>query len=87
MLGFTLKKLLMLVVSLAVSSVVIFAVIDLLPGDPASYMLGINASPETLAALKAELGLNEAAHRRYLDWVTGMATGDFGISYAYRAPI
>lgn len=87
MLSFALKKLLMLGVSLAVSSVVIFAVIDLLPGDPASYMLGINAAPETLAALKAELGLNDAPHRRYLDWITGMAGGDFGISYAYRAPI
>ena len=50
-------------------------------------MLGINAQPETLAALKEELGLNIPKHERYISWVTGMLTGDFGTSYTYRTPV
>jgi peptide/nickel transport system permease protein len=76
-----------LAVSLAVASVVIFAMLQLAPGDPAAFMLGTGARPETVAALRAELGLEGPAWARYLDWVTGMARGDFGISYTYRVPV
>jgi peptide/nickel transport system permease protein len=76
-----------LVVSLIVASVVIFAVIEVAPGDPASFMLGINAQPETVAALRVELGLDVSKSARYFDWVTGMLTGDFGTSYTYRSPV
>ena len=55
MLRYTLKRLLSLVVSLAIASLVIFAIIEIAPGDPASFMLGINAQEDTLAALRAEL--------------------------------
>lgn len=87
MLGFIIKKLLILGFSLAAASLIIFTLVDLLPGDPAVFMLGINAEPETLAALRVELGLNQSAHWRYINWVQGMMTGDFGISYAYRGAI
>lgn len=76
-----------LIISLIVASVVIFAVIEIAPGDPASFMLGINAQPETVAALRAELGLDVSKPERYLNWITGMLVGDFGTSYTYRAPI
>ena len=50
-------------------------------------MLGMNASPETVAALRAELGLDAGPVARYLGWVGGMLRGDFGISYTYRTPV
>jgi peptide/nickel transport system permease protein len=87
MLRYTLKRLLSLVISLAVASLVIFAVIEIAPGDPASFMLGMNAQPETLAALRAELGLDVPKIERYLNWVGGMLVGDFGTSYTYRTPV
>ena len=53
------QRLLSLIISLIVASLVIFLVIEVAPGDPASFMLGLNASPETVAALRAELGLDQ----------------------------
>jgi peptide/nickel transport system permease protein len=50
-------------------------------------MLGMNAQPETLAALRTELGLDASKSARYIAWVTGMLTGDFGTSYTYRTPV
>ncbi len=87
MLRYALKRLVSLLISLAIASVVIFMVIEVAPGDPASFMLGINAQPETLAALRAELGLDQPKLARYLDWITGLVRGDFGTSYTYRTPV
>ncbi len=87
MLRYALKRALSLLISLAIASLVIFLVIEVAPGDPASYMLGINAQPETVAALRAELGLDVPKVQRYLAWVAGMAQGDFGTSYTYRTPV
>ncbi len=87
MLRYTLKRLLSLTLSLLVASVVIFTAIEVVPGDPASYMLGINAQEDTVAALREELGLNVSVHERYLNWIGGLVRGDFGISYTYRTPV
>lgn len=87
MLRYSLKRLLSLVISLFVASIVIFVTIEIVPGDPASYMLGVNARADTVAALREELGLNESNLSRYLSWVTGMLQGDFGTSYTYRTPV
>jgi len=87
MLRYTLKRLLSLLISLAIASVVIFAVIEIAPGDPASFMLGLNAQPDTVAALRAELGLDVPKSERYFNWIGGMLTGDFGMSYTYRTPV
>ena len=87
MLSYSLKRLLSLGISLVVASLVIFAVIEVAPGDPARFMLGINAQPDTVAALRAELGLDVPKVQRYLAWVGGMLSGDFGISYTYRVPV
>ncbi|WP_370244260.1 ABC transporter permease [Salipiger sp.] len=87
MLAYALKRLFILAISLAVASLVIFLVVEVAPGDPASFMLGINARPDTVAALRAELGLDLPVHERYLAWVSGMVQGDFGTSYTYRAPV
>jgi peptide/nickel transport system permease protein len=87
MLRYTLKRLLSLILSLAVASLVIFFVIEVAPGDPASFMLGINAQPDTVAALRAELGLDQSRPQRYLAWVGGLLQGDFGTSYTYRTEV
>ena len=87
MLAYALKRLFILAISLAIASLVIFLVVEVAPGDPASFMLGINARPDTVAALRAELGLDLPVHERYLAWVSGMVQGDFGTSYTYRAPV
>lgn len=87
MLTYAVKRLISLVISLAVASLVIFFVIEIAPGDPASFMLGLNAQPDTIAALQAELGLDRPKVERYLAWIGGMVRGDFGISYTYRTPV
>ena len=87
MLRYALKRLGSLLISLIVASLVIFACIEVVPGDPAAFMLGINAQPDTVAALREELGLNQALHERYLNWIGGLATGDLGTSYTYRSPV
>lgn len=87
MLHFAFTRLISLSLSLIAASVVIFSVIEIIPGDPASFMLGINAQPDTIAALREQLGLNGSLLSRYFSWVFGMLTGDFGISYTYRVPV
>ncbi|MGR3662282.1 MAG: ABC transporter permease [Paracoccaceae bacterium] len=87
MLRYTLKRALSLAISLVVASLVIFFVIEIAPGDPATYMLGINAQEDTIAALRTELGLDGSKTQRYFDWVGGMLHGDFGVSYTYRTPV
>ena len=81
------KRLLSLVLSLIAASIVIFAVIEVIPGDPASFMLGVNARADTLEALRDQMGLNDPLHVRYFNWVTGMLTGDFGTSWTYKTPV
>ena len=61
--------------------------LEIIPGDPASYMLGINAQEDTVIALKKELGLDKPKFERDLIWVKGMLIGDFGVSYTYRSPV
>lgn len=69
------------------ASLVVFITIEVVPGDPASYMLGLNAQEDTVAALRAELGLDKSKLPRYISWVNGLLTGDFGTSYTYRTPV
>ncbi len=87
MLRYIAIRALSLSLSLVVASVVIFALIEVIPGDPASFMLGLNATDETLAALRTELGLDGSKLERYFAWIGGMLTGDFGTSYTYRVPV
>jgi peptide/nickel transport system permease protein len=87
MLRFVLTRLTSLLLTLLAASLVIFLVIEVVPGDVASVMLGMNATPEALAALRDQLGLNDPAHIRYLDWVAGLFVGDFGQSHTYRVPV
>jgi len=87
MLFYLLKRFASLLATLFVASIVVFTVIEVVPGDPASYMLGINASPDTVAALKSELGLDQSRIARYAHWISGLVRGDLGTSYTYRTPV
>lgn len=80
-------RLAVLALSLLAASVVVFTAIEVVPGDPATVMLGTGARPDTVAALRAELGLGDPAPLRYLRWVGGMLQGDLGTSYTYRSPV
>ncbi len=81
------KRLASLIVSLIVASFVIFFILQILPGDPAQFILGMNAQPDTLLALRKQLGLDVPVLVQYANWVVGMLHGDFGISYTYRVPV
>jgi peptide/nickel transport system permease protein len=84
---YILKRLISLLLSLVAASVVIFVVLEVVPGDPASFMLGINADPQAVESLRNQLGLNAPALERYFSWVFGFFRGEFGISYTYRVPV
>ncbi len=87
MFGYALQRLAILFVTLAVASLVVFGVIEILPGDAAQTMLGATATPETVAALAHKLGLDQPFAVRYWAWATGALRGDLGLSYAYDSPI
>ncbi len=84
--AFLIRRLLTLAVTLLITSVAIFTVMEVLPGDPAAVMLGTEARPDTLAALRRDLGLDRPAPLRYLDWMASLADGSMSISYTYRVP-
>ena len=81
------KRLGLGLVTLLVVSLVIFIAVESLPGDFAEEILGQAATEESVAAIRKELGLDQPAPLRYLDWIAGMAQGDFGTSYTYRSPV
>ena len=84
---FLLKRLATLVATLLAASIVVFLVLEVLPGDAAQMMMGPDASPEAVQALAVKLGLDRPALERYLDWIGGMLRGDLGLSYAYSTPV
>ena len=83
---FLLKRLLTFFATLAVASVVVFAMLELLPGNAAELILGETATPESLAALQAKLGLDRPPLTRYLDWVGGLLRGQTATSISYDTP-
>jgi peptide/nickel transport system permease protein len=87
MLSFAARRLISLIVTLVAAALVVFVVLEILPGDPAAVMLGVQATPETLAAVRAEYGLDEPVPVRFVQWVAGLVTGDLGMSYTYRVPV
>ncbi|MBS3788687.1 ABC transporter permease [Candidatus Bipolaricaulota bacterium] len=87
MIGYITRKFIALVLTLVLVSLVIFLVLRLLPGDPAQLVLGINASPESLSRLRAQLGLNKPLHLQYIDWLRGLLTGNLGNSIFYEKSV
>jgi peptide/nickel transport system permease protein len=87
MVVFLLKRFAGFLVTVLAATLVVFVVLEVLPGDPARVMLGVEAQPESVKALRAELGLDRPAAARYLAWIGGFARGDLGLSYTYRVPV
>lgn len=87
MLAYLSGRFVSLLLSLVAASLVVFLVLEIVPGDPAAFMLGINARPDTLAALREQLGLTASPPERYVNWILGLLRGDFGISYTYKVPV
>jgi peptide/nickel transport system permease protein len=82
-----LQRAAILAVSLVVSSIIVFAFMAVLPGDPARVALGTSASEEAVAQLRTEFGLDRSIPAQYLSWVQGLVTFDPGVSYVSQAPI
>lgn len=74
-------------VTLAVASVVVFSVLEVVPGDPARLILGMNATEDAISALREELGLDRPLIARYVAWAGGLLSLDFGRSYTYSVPV
>ena len=81
------RRLTALMVTLLVASLLIFLLLEILPGDPAAVILGVGAQVDTLWALRAELGLDLPAPVRYLNWLGEVLQGDLGRSYTYDTPV
>ncbi len=84
---FLFKRILTLLATLAATSVIVFAVLEILPGNAAEVLMGPDADPAAVAAKAIELGLDRPALTRYGDWLLGLLRGDMGNSYAYGSPV
>ena len=87
MLAFLLRRFLGALLSIFLAALLVFSALLLVPGDPAQVILGINASPQSLATLRDQLGLNEPPVTRFFGWFTGILRGDFGESLNYRQSV
>ena len=84
---FILSRLGSFALTLFAASLLVFATLDLLPGNAAAILLGTAARPDTIAALERQLGLDQPAYIRYLTWIGGAFTGDLGKSASYGVPV
>ncbi len=81
------RRIASLILTLAAVSVLIHVIMDLLPGDPAAIMLGTSAAPDTLAALRHDMGLDQPFFVRYVAWALALLDGDLGRSFTYGVPV
>jgi peptide/nickel transport system permease protein len=84
---FIIRRLLFSLLVLLIVSVVVFIVVQVLPGDVASMILGTDATPEDVETMREKLGLNRPAHIRYLEWIGGAVRGDWGTSLRLNQPV
>ncbi|WP_054308000.1 ABC transporter permease [Mesorhizobium sp. 1M-11] len=87
MTAYLLKRVAIAFATLVLASVVVFAVLEILPGDPARLMLGMNASAEQVEQVRTQMGLNDPLLLRYFHWIGNLAVLDFGRSYTYSVPV
>jgi peptide/nickel transport system permease protein len=84
---FLARRFLTFLITVSGASVIIFLLLEVLPGDPALTMLGVDAPDSAIAAIRLELGLDRPAFIRYLDWIAGLFRGEMGLSYVYKVPV
>ncbi|MCF7875433.1 ABC transporter permease [Candidatus Bipolaricaulota bacterium] len=87
MFGYISRKFLELILTLLLVSLIIFLLLRVIPGDPAQLILGVNASPESLAELRGELGLTEPLTVQYLSWLKSIFSGSLGDSIFYEKSV
>lgn len=85
--GYLAKRLALIVYTLLVVSLVVFAITQVLPADAAVMLLGENATPDALAAIRDKLGLDQPVWQQYARWLGGVVQGDFGISLRTGQPV
>jgi peptide/nickel transport system substrate-binding protein len=76
-----------LLATLLAATAIVFVIVQVVPGDPVRYMMGLQADPDTVALMRHQLGLDAGALQRYASWVGGLMHADFGLSYTYRIPV
>ena len=76
-----------LIATLLVATAIVFVIVQVVPGDPVRYMMGLQADPDAVAATRHQLGLDIAPTQRYFRWLGGLLRGDFGRSFTYRIPV
>jgi ABC-type dipeptide/oligopeptide/nickel transport system permease component/ABC-type transport system substrate-binding protein len=76
-----------LIATLLAATAIVFVIVQVVPGDPVRYMMGLQADPDTVAATRHQLGLDIAPLQRYFRWIGGLLHGDFGRSFTYRIPV
>ncbi len=84
---FVAGRLAVLLITVLCATAIIFLIVQIVPGDPVRYMMGMQANPDLTTALRHQLGLDVAPFHRYVRWITGLLHGDFGLSYTYRVPV
>jgi peptide/nickel transport system substrate-binding protein len=80
-------RLAVLVATLLAATALVFVIVQVVPGDPVRYMMGLQADPDSMAATRHQLGLDVAPVQRYFHWIAGLLRGDFGRSFTYRIPV
>lgn len=85
--GYILKRLLSAIPVLFGVTIIVFVIMALIPGDPATAILGSYATPENVAKLNADLGLDKPMLQRYFIWLGNMLAGDFGTSFSLNRPV
>ncbi|HMH28909.1 MAG TPA: ABC transporter substrate-binding protein [Steroidobacteraceae bacterium] len=76
-----------LLATLLAATAIVFVIVQVVPGDPVRYMMGLQADPDTVALMRHQLGLDAGPLQRYGSWVGGLLHADFGLSYTYRIPV
>lgn len=84
---FYLKKIVKMIFSIFLIGTLSFLLLELIPGDPATAILGVESTPEDIELLRETLGLNKSFIERYLDWGRGVLVGNFGNSFKYSEPV
>jgi peptide/nickel transport system substrate-binding protein len=85
--AYVIQRIAVLIATLLVSTGIVFVVVQVVPGDPVRYMMGLQADPATVAAMRLALGLDATPWHRYWTWISGLLHADFGLSYTYRIPV
>ncbi len=87
MAGFLFRRVFGFGLTLFIAALAIFLLLDILPGDPARFILGINASTQSVEILREQMGLNLPIWQRFFSWIGGIMVGDFGISHSQATPV